>query len=449
MTKDNPEQGGEKNPLRVAVAGLGTVGQSVVSLLSDNADLIARRAGRPIIVTDVSARDRKKNRAVSLDGLQWWDDAAVMAEKAKVDVVVELIGGEDGKAKDLAEITLAHKKALVTANKALLAHHGYALALMAEENGVDLRYEAAVAGGIPIIKAIREGLAGVQTSRIYGILNGTCNYILSLMRESGASFEEALSQAQDLGYAEADPAFDIEGTDSAHKLCLLTALAFGVRPDFAAIRCRGITDIEAVDIQAATQLGYRIKLLGMAEQTADGTVLQSVEPALVPIESPIAAVEGVFNGVVAECAGLGDSLYEGRGAGGDPTASAVVADLIDLAAGRKSPVFGCPVKSLRDPLAQNSKSEAEDSRAHGYYLRLRVIDRPGVVAEIAAILRDESISMSSIYQQGRAPHAEVDLVLTTHEIARGAICRGVEAINALEAVTRPPQLLRVESFADS
>ena len=317
MTKDNPEQGGEKNPLRVAVAGLGTVGQSVVSLLSDNADLIARRAGRPIIVTDVSARDRKKNRAVSLDGLQWWDDAAVMAEKAKVDVVVELIGGEDGKAKDLAEITLAHKKALVTANKALLAHHGYALALMAEENGVDLRYEAAVAGGIPIIKAIREGLAGVQTSRIYGILNGTCNYILSLMRESGASFEEALSQAQKLGYAEADPAFDIEGTDSAHKLCLLTALAFGVRPDFAAIRCRGITDIEAVDIQAATQLGYRIKLLGMAEQTADGTVLQSVEPALVPIESPIAAVEGVFNGVVAECAGLGDSLYEGRGAGGE------------------------------------------------------------------------------------------------------------------------------------
>lgn len=426
--------------LRVGVAGLGTVGAGTVKLLQTHRDLLAERCGRSIEVVAVSARDRKRDRGVALDGLRWFDDALALAREPDIDVVVELIGGSDGPAKALVEAAIAAGKHVVTANKALIAHHGTALARAAEAAGVVISYEAAVAGGIPIVKALREGLAANRIERIYGILNGTCNYILTTMRETGREFDEVLAEAQRLGYAEADPSFDIDGIDAAHKLAILTSLAFGCEVDFAGVHVEGIRHVSPVDIAYAQELGYRIKLLAIARPTEHG-VEQRVHPAMVPIGTPIAHVEGVFNAVVTEGDFVGQSVVEGRGAGAGPTASAVVSDLIDIARDRLLPTFAVPVSALR-----RMPSAPIERRQGAFYVRLMVVDRPGVIADVAAALRDERVSMESVLQHGRAPDEAVPVVLTTHETEEAAMHRALDRIVRLDTVLEPPRMIRIEAL---
>ncbi len=425
-------------PLSIGVAGLGTVGMGVLRLLRDNAELVAARAGRPIAVTAVSARDRMRERDVPTAGLRWYDDPVALAFDPALDVVVELIGGAEGPARDLVQAALAAGKPVVTANKALLAVHGAALAQQAGETGAALAFEAAVAGGIPAIKALREGLAGNRISRIAGILNGTCNYILSAMRERGREFADVLAEAQRLGYAESDPSFDVDGIDAAHKLAILAALAFNRPVDFAAVHIEGIRGVSALDIAFATELGYRIKLLGIARRTEAG-IESRVHPCMVPQAAPIARVDGVLNAVVAEGDFVGRVMLEGRGAGAGPTASAVVADLIDLARGRATPVWGADAAMLAD-------LPAVPMSAHvgAYYLRLMVVDRPGVIADVAAALRDAGISLESMLQRGRAPGEAVPVVLVTHESNEAAMRRALDQIAAFDTVLEPPALIRIE-----
>jgi homoserine dehydrogenase len=427
------------HPLSVAVAGLGVVGGGVLKLLRDNADIVTARAGRPIAVTAVSARDRTKDRGVALSGLRWYDDPVALAADPAVDVVVELIGGADGPARALVEAAIAAGKPVVTANKAMLAVHGAALAAAAEAGHVPLAFEAAVAGGIPIIKAMREGLAANHISRIAGILNGTCNYILTQMRERGREFAEVLADAQKLGYAEADPSFDIDGVDAAHKLAILAALAFGRPVAFNAVHVEGIRRISALDIAFAGELGYRIKLLGIARRN-DGGIEARVHPCMVPAAAPIARVDGVFNAVVAEGDFVGRVMVEGRGAGAGPTASAVVADLIDLARNRFTPVWGADAAEL-----SNAPSVPISSHIGPYYLRLMVVDRPGVIADVTAVLRDLRVSLESMLQHGRAPGEAVPVVLVTHETLESSMREALTRIEALDAVLETPTMIRIEA----
>jgi homoserine dehydrogenase len=425
-------------PLDIAVAGLGTVGAGVLKLIEANGALIARRGGRPLRVVAVAARDRKKDRGLDLSKIAWYEDASVMAREAKCDVVVELIGGSDGIARATVEAALDAGKHVVTANKALLAHLGTQLALKAEAKGLTIAYEAAVAGGIPIIKAIREGLAGNRIGRVYGILNGTCNYILTRMRKSGEAFADVLADAQKLGYAEADPSFDVDGIDAAHKLAILAGVAFGTRIDFSAVHVEGIRRIGAQDIQFARELGYRIKLLGIAELTEAG-LMQRVHPSLVPLETPIAHVEDVYNAVVAEGDFVGRLVCEGRGAGAGPTASAVVADLVDIAHGRRPMTFQLPAAELAAPTRLPIAA-----RKGSYYIRLDVTDRPGVIADVTAALRDENVSLASMLQRGRAPGERVPVVLVTHETEEAAMRRALDRISKLGAVLEDPHVVRIE-----
>ncbi|MDE2390114.1 MAG: homoserine dehydrogenase [Rhodospirillales bacterium] len=425
-------------PLKVGIAGLGTVGAGVVKLLAAQKELIAARAGRPVMVTAVSARNRNRDRGVKLDGLNWHDDAVALAHDPDVDVVVELIGGAEGKAKALAEAAIAAGKHFVTANKALLAVHGVALARAAEANNVTIAYEAAVAGGIPVIKTLREGLAANQVTRVAGILNGTCNYILTVMREEGRDFGDVLADAQALGYAEADPSFDVDGVDAAHKLAILAGLAFGVRIDFDSLHIEGIRRISALDIAFAQELGYRIKLLGIAEQTQAGISLR-VHPAMVPEQKPIATVDGVFNAALLEGDFSGPVFLRGRGAGEGPTASAVVADLIDLTRGIRVPVWGMEESALQD-----AAIVPMSGLGGAYYLRLSVVDQPGVLADVTAILRDHGISLESMLQHGRAPGEAVPIVLVTHETREAKVNAALQDIAALPAVLEPPALIRIE-----
>jgi homoserine dehydrogenase len=391
-------------PLRVGVAGLGTVGAEVVRILQAEQGRLQRRTGRAIAVTAVSARDRGRARGIDLSALRWYDDAADLAADPEIDVVVELIGGAEGVARRVCETALARGKSVVTANKALLALHGGALVRQAAAAGVSLAYEGAVAGGIPVIKCLREGLAANRIDRVYGILNGTCNYILSEMRASGREFADVLAEAQRLGYAEADPGLDIDGVDAAHKLATLAALAFNGLVDFRQIHVEGIRHVSATDIRYAEELGYRIKLLGLARRLAQGVELR-VHPCLVPADLPIASVEGVFNAVIAEGDHVGQVTMVGRGAGAGPTASAVVADLIDIAHGSDTPALGVPVDQLE------ALPVVGVDRRHGpYYVRLMVLDRPGVIADVAAHMRDNDISVESFLQRGRAPGGAVPLV---------------------------------------
>jgi homoserine dehydrogenase len=425
-------------PLRVGIAGLGTVGCGVVDLLRRNEDLLARRTGRPIRIVAVSARDPARPRPVALDGFRWHPDARGLAEDPEVDVVCELIGGADGIALELARRALAGGRPLVTANKAMLAHHGAELARLAESRGVALAFEAAVAGGIPIVKALREGLAANRIRRIYGILNGTSNYILTVMRETGRDFADVLAEAQALGYAEADPSFDVDGIDAAHKLSLLAALAFGGRPRFDAIHIEGIRHVAAVDIAFAEELGYRIKLLGVARMTEAG-LEQRLHPCMVPKDAPIAQVEGVFNGIVAECEDAGPVVHEGRGAGAGPTASAVVADLVDIARGVRLPVLGVPASELVD-----HRPAPMSAHRGSYYIRLMVVDRPGVLADIAAVLRDHEVSIEALIQRARNPGQAVPIVLTSHETTEAAMTAALARIATLAAVLEPPRMIRIE-----
>lgn len=428
-------------PLRIAIAGLGTVGASVVRMLQTNRDLLALRAGRHIDIVAVSARDRDRDRGIDLSSCTWVDQAEALAELSDVDVVVELIGGESGPARTLVEAALAGGKSVVTANKALLARHGTALAAKAEAVGVTLAYEASVCGGIPIIKGLREGLAGNGICELHGILNGTCNYILTQMRDSGRGFEEVLSEAQNLGYAEADPSFDIDGIDTAHKLAILTSLAFGVETDLDSVHVEGIRHVGALDIAYADTLGYKIKLLGIARRAADGGIEQRVHPCMIPKNAAIASADGVNNAVVADGDFVDKVNFVGRGAGGGPTASAVVADLLDIARGHRTPVFGVPARSLAP-----ARPRSIEQRFGAYYLRLMVIDRPGVIADIAAILRDETVSLESVLQRLRAPGDNVPVVLTTHETDEARMMAAVARIGALSSIVEVPRVIRIEQF---
>lgn len=434
-------------PLRVALAGLGTVGIGVIRLVEANAALIARRAGRPIQITVVSARDRSRARGVNLAPYAWEDDMVILGERADVDVVVEMVGGSDGPALALARTTIEAGKALVTANKAMIAHHGLELASKAEDQKVALKFEAAVAGGIPVLKGLREGAAANEIERVYGILNGTCNYILTVMEDTGRDFADVLAEAQAKGFAEADPAFDVEGTDAAHKLSILAAICFGSKIDFGSVETAGITRLRAADIAQAASLGYVIRLIGMAEtegQNGTKALFQRVQPHLVPVDHPLAHVDGATNAVVAEGNFSGRLLFQGAGAGDGPTASAVVADLIDIArstmtGGEVSNAFSVPVGELEQ------LGPAETGHRMGRaYIRFMAADRPGVLAEITAALRDAGVSIESLIQKGRAGDAgEVMVAMVTHEGPESAVYKAVELLDGSDSLAEPPLVLQI------
>lgn len=428
------------SPLRIGIAGLGTVGAGVVKLLAEHGRLLALRGGRPLKVVAVSARSKAKKRDIDLTSLRWEKDPMALATAPDIDVVVELIGGSGGVARRLVQKALASGKHVVTANKALLALHGAELAAAAEKKQRNLAFEAAVAGGIPIIKALREGLVGNRVKRLYGILNGTCNYILTTMRETGRDFDVVLAEAQAAGYAEADPTFDVDGIDAAHKLAVLTGAAFGARVDFAGVHVEGIRRVTSMDIQFAQELGYRIKLLGLARETRHG-IEQRVHPCMVSLDTPIAHIEGVFNAVVVEGDYVGTTMFQGRGAGQGPTASAVVADLVDVARGRHMPAFVVPADKLA-----TKKASPMDRHVGAYYMRLMVQDRPGVIAAVSGALAKERISLESMLQRGRSESGEVPVVLTTHETEEAAMRRALARIAKLGAVAEEPCVIRIEAF---
>jgi len=434
-------------PLRIAIAGLGTVGAGVIRLLDTNRDLIAARAGRPIDVVAVAARDRGKDRGVDITRFAWEDDMTALARRDDVDVVVELVGGSDGPALALSRAALGAGTGLVTANKAMIAHHGLELAELAEGArsgaGAPLKFEAAVAGGIPVIKGLREGTSANQLTKVYGILNGTCNYILSTMERSGADFAEVLVEAQRLGFAEADPAFDIEGVDAAHKLSILAAIGFGTRIDFGAVSVSGITGVRAGDIAQAGALGFVIRLIGEAdvEETPQGArLLQRVRPCLVAKGHPLSAVDGPTNAVVAEGNFSGRLLFQGAGAGDGPTASAVAADLIDIARDEVGAPFSIPVANL----AALPPAEA-GHRMGRSYLRFMVKDRPGVLAEITAAMRDGAVSIESLIQQGRGADegAGVMVAMVTHEGPEANVRRALDLLAGSESLTGDPLVLPI------
>ncbi|WP_420549940.1 homoserine dehydrogenase [Curvivirga sp.] len=430
-------------PVKIAIAGLGTVGAGTVNLLAEQADVLTTRSGRQLTVTAVSARDRNRDRGCDLSGFAWYDDAVEMAREADADIYVELIGGSDGPAKAAVEAALNSGKHVVTANKALMAHHGFELAQSAEEKNVGLTYEAAVAGGIPVIKSIREGLAGNKISSLHGILNGTCNYILTTMRETGRDFADVLSEAQELGYAEADPSFDIDGVDAAHKLALLASLSFGTKVDFDGMHVEGIRHVSATDIQYASELGYKIKLLGIAEN-GDNGIFQRVHPVMVPADKPIAGVEGVYNAVVTEGDFVGTTVLQGRGAGAGPTASAVVADIVDIATGRIAPAFGIAAGDLVEKATLSM-----DNHSGSCYIRLQVIDKPGVMADVTRILKEEDASIEAMLQRGRAPGSAVSVVMTIHETNEAAVSRALAKMEALDEVQGKPCMIRIEKFTEN
>ncbi|GMM94548.1 homoserine dehydrogenase [Qipengyuania sp. MTN3-11] len=429
-------------PLRIGIAGLGTVGTGVLHLLETNRALVRARAGRPIEAVAVSARDRNKDRGVDLSGLRWADSLHDLAADKDCDVVVELVGGSEGDALDLARSALSAGKGLVTANKALIAHHGLELAGLAERHSAPLKFEAAVAGGIPVVAGLREGAAANAIERIYGILNGTSNYVLSEMEASGADFADVLAEAQAKGYAEADPAFDVDGTDAAHKLAILAAIGFGARIDFDGVAVSGIAEVRASDIAHARTLGFVIRLVGVADCEAGPSgsrLLQRVRPCLVPDHHPLAHVTGATNAVVAEGDFAGRLLFQGAGAGAGPTASAVVADLIDLARGRTGHPFSLPVGELA------AMERADPGHRVGRdYIRFTVADRPGVLAEITAAMRDAGVSIESLIQHGRAQDGgEVLVAMVTHEGEERCVTRALELLSGASSLTAAPLVLPI------
>ncbi len=423
-------------PLRIGLAGLGTVGAGVLRLVETHGDLIAARAGRPVTVTAVSARSRHRDRGVDLGRYGWEDDPVALARRDDVDLVVEVIGGEDGPAKATAVAAVGAGKHLVTANKAMLARHGQALAEAAEAAGVALRFEAAVAGGIPVVKALGEGLAGNAVTRVLGVMNGTCNYILTRMEAEDAPYAQVLEEAQRKGYAEADPAVDVGGIDAAQKLAILAAIAFGTRVDLDGITVEGIERVSLADIEHAAELGYRIKLLGVARMTAGGLEAR-MQPCLVPAGSPLGQLDGVTNMVVLEGDFAGRIVLSGAGAGAGPTASAIVADVIDIARGAILPAFGRPAAGLAAPV------RARDGEAAAYYLRFLLADAPGVLAQVASALGEAGISINRMRQVEHAT-AEAPVLIVTHRTERPALDRALRAIAGLEVCQAVPVAIRIE-----
>ncbi|HEX7775995.1 MAG TPA: homoserine dehydrogenase [Parvibaculum sp.] len=428
-------------PLRIGVAGLGTVGVGVVKILAERREFLAAASGRAVELAAVSARDRKKDRGIDVSKVRWETDARALAAADDIDVVVELIGGAEGIARELVETALSNGKHVVTANKALIARHGLALARVAEQRGVALNYEAAVAGGIPIVKALREGLAANEITSVVGILNGTCNYILTEMETTGRDFGDVLKDAQALGYAEADPSFDVGGIDAAHKLAILASLAFGREIDFESVHIEGIERVTATDIKFAREFGYKIKLLAIATKTEAG-IEQRVHPALVPDGSPLAAVSGVFNAVAVRGDRVGLLVLEGRGAGEGPTASAVLSDLVDIARGLVMPPFIVPTSHLK----ALDKSPLDRHRS-AYYLRFSAIDRAGSMADITRALAQASVSIERIVQRsepredasGRKP-----VVFVTHETEEGSMRKALTHLSEHEEVAGKPLVIRIE-----
>ena len=427
------------SPLRIGIAGLGTVGGGALKILSAQKELLASRCGRELVLAGVSARDRKKNRGVDLSNVTWFDDPVAMASDPGIDLIVETIGGSEGPARALVEAALANGKSVVTANKALIAHHGVALAKLAEKSGAMLAFEAAVAGGIPIIKALRDGLAANEFKRIAGILNGTCNYILTTMWNEKRGFDEVLAEAQAKGYAEADPSFDIDGIDTAHKLAILTSLAYGSAPAIDQVSVEGIRRVSLRDMEFADELGYAIKLLGIARMTERG-IEQRVHPCMVAKQSQLATIASAFNAVLVEGDAVGTVLFEGRGAGEGPTASSVVADIMDIARGVKYHAFTLPVSALKTPRF----ADMADLRC-SYYLRLSVVDKPGVLSDVTAIFKTEKISMRSVIQHSHNPGEVVQLVVTTHEALESSMLKALGSIEKLESIKEKPYMIRIES----
>jgi len=425
-------------PLRIAIAGLGTVGGAVVKALHRRGDELSRRAGRSLEIVAVSARERGKARSGDISGFAWEPDAIALA-KTKADVVVELIGGEDGVARATVEAALQAGKHVVTANKALLARHGARLALLAEDKSLALKFEAAIAGGIPIVKALRESLIAHGVVAVRGILNGTCNFILTNMEATGRPFAEVLRDAQSLGYAEADPSLDVGGGDTAHKLALLSSLAFGTKPDLDHMTVEGIERITPDDIRFAREFGFRIKLLGIARRVGEG-IDQRVQPAMVRASTPLADVDGAFNAVLADAGEAGPYFFEGRGAGAAPTASAVVADIVDIARGAVGPAFGVPARDLKtlEPAQAGEASSA-------FYLRFEVLDLPGVLAEIAGHLAQARVSIESMIQRGRAHGEPVSIVMITHDTPQMAVERALKVIATSDKVRARPCMIPMEA----
>jgi homoserine dehydrogenase len=435
-------------PLKVGLAGLGTVGATVVRLIARQREALAARCGRPIEVVAVTARSRSKDRGVDLKHVRWVDDPATLAKDPGIDVFVELMGGEGDPAKGAVEAALAAGKSVVTANKALLARHGVALATLAERHHVALNFEAAVGGAIPIIKTLREGLAGNALARVYGILNGTCNYILTRMEQDGLTFAECLKDAQRLGYAEADPSFDVDGHDTAQKLAILASLSFGIKVDPDAVYVEGISTITPEDLDAADELGYRIKLLGVAVATEAG-IEQRVHPTMVPKDSAIAQVMGVTNAVTIDPDPINEITLVGPGAGGEATASAVVSDIGDIARGVRTPPFGRPSAHL----AVSAKAPMQRHEG-GYYIRMLAVDRPGTAATIATRLAERQISLESIVQRhpGGRPHGgddpadapPVPVILITYATTEDAVRQAIDAVVSDGVIVGKPQLIRIE-----
>lgn len=437
-----------EEPLRVGIAGLGTVGTALFNVLQRKHNFLAERCGRAIVVTAVSARDASRDRGIDLAGIQWFDDPVELAGSGSIDVFVELIGGAEGPAADSVRAALGACKHVVTANKALLAMHGLELATAAEAGGLLLNFEAAVAGGIPVIKAMRETLSANSIQRVFGILNGSCNYILTRMEQEGLSYEACLADAQRLGYAEADPAFDVEGHDTAHKLAILTSLAFGTQIAADDVYVEGISNITPADIQAAAELGYRIKLLGVAQKTETG-IEQRVHPTMVPLDSALAQIHGVTNAVAIDGDIVGQLVLSGPGAGGDATASAVAGDIADIAKSRPghqhAPAFGVPATRLA-PYVQ-AKMRAHEG---GYFIRLSVNDRAGAFASIASRMAGEDISLKSIVQHrpgrpGIADDGAQPVILVTHKTTESAISSALAAIRSDGHLASRPQMIRIEN----
>jgi homoserine dehydrogenase len=423
-------------PFRIAIAGLGTVGGGVVKALMARQDELSQRAGRPLLITGVSARNRGKVRGFEIPG--WQDDPIALAT-GDADCVVELIGGEEGVARKLVETALAGGKHVVTANKALLAHHGKALADLAEQKGVALRFEAAAAGGIPIVKVLRDDLIAHGVDAVKGILNGTCNYILTEMETTGRAYADVLQDAQALGFAEADPTLDVGGGDTAHKLALLATLAFGTAPRLDAVVTEGIDRISADDIAFAREFGYRIKLLGVARRLPGG-IDQRVRPVLVRQASPLASVRGPANGVMVDAGEAGHFFFSGRGAGEAPTASAVIADIVEVAAGYVGPTFGRPASGLVPLVPADGSGQVSP-----WYLRFDVLDKPGVLAAIATELAGAGVSIESMIQRGRAPGEPVAIVMITHDAPQAAVSTALKAIGASDMVRATPCMIPMET----
>jgi homoserine dehydrogenase len=423
-------------PLRLGLAGLGTVGIGVVKIIQSRAEMIAARAGRPVTITAVSARDRTKNRDADLSAYAWETDPVALARRDDIDVFVEVMGGHDGPALAATKAAIAAGKDVVTANKALLAHHGQVLALAAEAKGAVIRFEAAVAGGIPVIKALTEGLAGNRIKRVMGVMNGTCNYILTRMQSAGLPYATVFEEARQLGYLEADPNLDVGGIDAGHKLSLLSAIAFGTQVSFGAVELEGIGNVSIDDIRLAEDMGYRIKLLGVAQMTGRG-LEQRMTPCLVPADSPLGQLQGGTNMVVLEGDSVGQIVLRGPGAGQGPTASAVMSDVIDIARGLRLPTFGIPAAQLDVPTAASSATPAS------YYLRMTLLDKPGALAKIATCLGDSGVSIDQMRQYGHQG-TNAPVLIVTHKAAPDDVAHAMTRFAGTGVLVGAPVAIRIE-----